>query len=116
MTDIEKKALEQAVAAAGRRMQDYAIMAEENVLRQSIVAHARAIEQHEAFKREVSDAVESFHRHNPFFSDMLERFILPKPDPLVEALKQLKMSYVDAEDFRAALAVRGLEIREKARV
>ena len=82
-------------------------------------ALCRVIEQHEAFRQEVSDAVEAAKRtyggHRQAF-DQLDRFIVPKPDPLVEALKQLKMSYVDAEDFRAALAARGLEIREKARV
>lgn len=85
MTDIEKKALEQAVAAAGRRMQDYAIMAEENVLRQSIEAHARAIEQHEAFKREVSDAIDS-SALTPETEAHLSRFIIAKPDPLVEVI------------------------------
>ena len=119
MTDIEKKALEQAVAAAGRRMQDYAIMAEENVLRQSIVAHARAIEQHEAFKREVSDAIDSSVL-TPETEAHLSRFIIAKPvDPLVEVIndaddmvrKPDAPSY--AEAIRAALAARGLEIREK---
>lgn len=126
MTDIEKKALEQAVAAAGRRMQDYAIMAEENVLRQSIVAHARAIEQHEAFKREVSDAVEAVfagYHDAPIpwvvMRPKLEPFIIAKPDPLVEVIndaddmvrKPDAPSY--AEAIRVALAARGLEIREK---
>ena len=87
MTDtIEQKALAQAVAAAGRRMQDYAIMAEENVLRQSIEAHARAIEQHEAFRQEVSDALE---KRGFYIDDRdLGRFIIAKPDPLVEVLDE----------------------------
>lgn len=87
MTDTtEQKALAQAVAAAGRRMQDYAIMAEENVLRQSIEAHARAIEQHEAFRQEVSDALE---KRGFYIDDRdLGRFIIAKPDPLVEALDE----------------------------
>ena len=120
MTDIEKKALEQAVAAAGRRMQDYAIMAEENVLRQSIVAHARAIEQHEAFRQEVSDAITGFDEYGTEAAwERLSRFIIAKPDPLVEVIndaddmvrKPDAPSY--AEAIRAALAARGLEIREK---
>ena len=94
MTDtIEQKALAQAVAAAGRRMQDYAIMAEENVLRQSIEAHARAIEQHEAFRQEVSDAVEQYWASlsGAFVAKpppYMARFIIAKPDPLVEALDE----------------------------
>lgn len=86
MTDtIEQKALAQAVAAAGRRMQDYAIMAEENVLRQSIEAHARAIEQHEAFRQEVSDAVVAAKAYYEVPMYDLSAFIIAKPDPLVEA-------------------------------
>jgi hypothetical protein len=58
-------------------------------------AEERAIEQHEAYKQEVSDAVEMIS--NTSVSDnvwrswvecILEKFILPKPtvDPLIEAL------------------------------
>ena len=36
-----------------------------------------------------------------------------KPDPLVEVLKDFGGFMPDAEDFRAALDARGLEIREK---
>jgi len=116
MTKTEKKALEQAVAAAGRRMQDYAIMAEENVLRQSIEAHARAIEQHEAFRQEVSDAVEElavcvYDDSSSIVRRYMGRFIIAKPDPLVEAL--IKGGIVNhsaaemAADLRAAIEARG---------
>ena len=120
MTDIEKKALEQAVAAAGRRMQDYAIMAEENVLRQSIVAHARAIEQHEAFRQEVSDAITGFDEYGTEAAwERLSRFIIAKPDPLVEVLQEIsgEGGYDNFEHYayrlRSALEARDLEIREK---
>ncbi len=104
MTDIEQKALAQAVEAAGRRMQDYNIMAEENVLRQSIEAHARAIEQHEAFRQEVSDAVEGYASMvgldpKRYFA----RFIIAKPDPLVEALKNAGLSELAIEQIKAAI-------------
>jgi len=117
MNDIDPKALEHACQCAGRSVHHLDRMALDLPLRASIVAHARAIEQHEAFRQEVSAMLideygEEFCRGHSRFA----RFILAEPDPLVEALKQLKMSYVDAEDFRAALAVRGLEIREKDRV
>lgn len=44
-----------------------------------------AIEQHEQFKREVSDAIIDCGAER-----YLGRFILPKPDPLVEAIDDLK--------------------------
>ena len=125
MTETENKALAQAVAAAGRRMQDYAIMAEENVLRQSIEAHARAIEQHEAFRQDVSDAVKEWHSGHGDDERVyanLTRFIIPKTDPLVEVIADYKRTkgtgeYATNKDMadalRAALAARGLEIREK---
>ena len=93
-------------------------MAEENILRRSIEAHARVIAEFEAFKREVSDAVEDYYgeyrrdRMHP----LLNRFIIPEPvDPLVECFSEAltgtaanAASYRDvAQDFRAALAKRG---------
>ena len=121
MTETEKKALEQAVAAAGRRMQDYAIMAEENVLRQSIVAHARAIEQHEAFKREVSEFALGVKGYMASVKAMAwqsdcDEFIIPKLDPLVEAMRDacgaqgIATKHTPGEltkHFRTALAARG---------
>lgn len=108
--DIEKKALELAVEAAGRRMQDYNIMSEENVLRQSIEAHARAIEQHEAFRREVSDAIKG--QFIGGIPDKVARFITPQPDPLVEAWIEATGNTVGMEPLNAALAARGLKIVE----
>lgn len=70
----------------------------------------------EAFRREVSDAVEEAHRMRN--TSNLTRFIIAKPDPLVEAMSEA-MCGVPGEDYtqpakdlRAALAARGLEIRE----
>ena len=123
MPTIEERALETAVEAVGRRMQDYRVMAEENILRRSIEAHARVIAEFEAFKREVSDAVNGFARYctvtdTPFPTD-LSRFILPAPvDPLVEAVKDCGYATLDAiekefaDDLRAALAKRGLKLVE----
>jgi hypothetical protein len=116
MTEIERKALELAVEAAGRRMQDYNIMSEENVLRQSIEAHARAIEQHEAFRQEVSDAVEEWsagHGDDEQVYKNLTRFIIPQPDPLAEAWIEATGNTVGMEPLNAALATRGLEIVKK---
>ena len=84
MTDIEKKSLEHACQCAGRSVHHFDRMALDLPLRASIVAHARAIEQHEAFKREVSDAIDSSVL-TPETEAHLSRFIIAKPDPLVDA-------------------------------
>lgn len=83
-------------------------------------ALCRAIEQQEAFRQEVSDAVEGFYNDNPYeiscYCDDLKRFIIAKPDPLVEAIREMALTDAtpeDADRLRAALATRGLEIREK---
>ena len=113
MTDIDPKALEHACQCAGRSVHHFDRMALDLPLRASIIAHARAIEQHEAFKREVSDAVEGFYRDNPYeipcYCDDLKRFIIPKPDPLVEAMQDWwdTDGYASIETFRAAIEARG---------
>jgi hypothetical protein len=122
MTEIEKKALalvneverEEGEKELTRRIMRGLIMDE---------ALCRAIEQHEAFKQEVSDAVFAYYGsyHNAS-GEPLERFIISKPksDPLVEVLNSLwgdSSSHFDDPEagqlFRAALDARGLEIREK---
>ena len=81
-------------------------------------ALCRAIEQHEAFKREVSDEIAKLGCWPDTVN--LQRFILPKPkpDPLVEAWldafpgNHREDSVEECEKIRAALAKRGLEVRE----
>lgn len=82
-------------------------------------ALCRAIERHESFRQEVSDAVVNHLREYLVVEDgryELSRFIITKPDPLVDALAEL--NYFDpnnsAKNLYAALAKRGLEIREKS--
>ena len=81
-------------------------------------ALCRAIEQHEAFKREVSDAVEEIAKvwgtADPAWG-YLRRFIIAKPDHIRGAALDIGVSWGpnDSDSFRAALAARGLEIREK---
>lgn len=80
-----------------------------------------AIEQHEAFRQEVSDVCEGLlactNANKRYGASLvLNRFIIAKPDPLVEALQEWGGSgkgAVDAAALRAVLAARGLEIREK---
>ena len=91
-------------------------------------ALCRAFEQHEAFRQEVSDAVElSIDRsgHDGLraghINEYLGRFIIPapKPDPLVKALTEINgeggFDNFDhyAHNLRAALDALGFEIREK---
>ena len=89
-------------------------------------ALCRAIEQHEAFRQEVSDAVVEYFGPKDLdvilAGHLLERFIIPapKPDPLIEVLRSVggdDRDYCDypvyANAIRAALEARGLEIREK---
>jgi hypothetical protein len=84
-------------------------------------ALCRAIEQHEAFKQEVSHVVSHYwdvcrKDRYPTYGP-LQQFIIPtpKPDPLAEMLEKDFGGYMpDADDFRAALDARGLEIRTKA--
>ena len=120
MNDIEQKALALIAPGAG---------CEVNFENISILARAftSAIEQHEAFRQEVSDAVElSIDRsgHDGLraghINEYLGRFIIPapKPDPLVDVMKDLSWDEETAAedwatDLRSALEARGLEIREK---
>ena len=112
MTETEKKAL----ALVNEVRAEYPLVSSEVA---SNLALCRAIEQHEAFKREVSDAIQSCML-GPVAEERLSPFIIAKPvDPLVEVIndaddmvrKPDAPSY--AEAIRAALAARGLEIREK---
>jgi hypothetical protein len=80
---------------------------------------ARAEAQHEAFRQEVSDAVEAYlNPNNRIYSRTLHKFIIPapKPDPLVEAFDAVwpGIDRTMVKAIRAALEARGLEIRSKS--
>lgn len=83
----------------------------------AIEALCRAIEQHEAFRQEVSDAVVEYTRGA--HPQNLGQFIIPKPkpDPLMAMAEGMGYYGNDAEDLaeeiRAALDALGFEIREK---
>jgi hypothetical protein len=84
----------------------------------------QAIEHHEAFKKEVSDAVKELingrgpHIDIVIILEFLDRFII-NSDPLADILCKLELSgnrddgEYDARWIRAELEERGLEIREK---
>ena len=118
MTETEKKALALVKAAvSAEQVRILPTYVDKAVLSEALFL---AIEQHEAFRQEVSDAVEAVfagYHDAPIpwvvMRGMLEPFILPKPDPLVEALNEALLSEQDmgaqelADNFRAALAKRG---------
>jgi hypothetical protein len=116
MTDIEQKALALVNEVAG--IGCYALCDAHPI--NLIEALCRAIEQHEAFRQEVSDAVQAYS--NAYSSDeaawaTLKAFIIPKPkpDPLVEVVKGVTWydNEITAKEIRAALDAAGFEIREK---
>jgi hypothetical protein len=82
----------------------------------------RVIEQHEAFKQEVSDVMMYIRALYPSLPRNFDRFIIPKPkpDPLVAAVYEVDTgpAWDSPEDYcnkiRAALEARGLEIRSKS--
>ena len=116
MTNIKQKALElvNEVRAEGRL--GYTTLYEQGN-DYAFKALCRAIEQHEAFRQAVSDAVEEYFdcEQNGSRSMLevaetrLQRFIIAKPDPLVEVLCDMGYSKNPevANDFRSVLAKRG---------
>ena len=108
LINIDPKALEHACQCAGRAVHHFDRMALDLPLRASIIAHARAIEQHEAFRQEVSDAIDSSVL-TPEMEAHLSRFIIAKPDPLAEVMQDWwdTDGYANIETFRAAIKARG---------
>jgi hypothetical protein len=115
MTDIRKKArvLLNAAREAHVNPDDYLI---------GQTAVCLAIEQHEAFKQEVSDAVTALL--DRFLGDglsqgvingHLHQFIIraDKPDALVDVWGDLFIKSYNLDQFCNALEARGLEIRSK---
>jgi hypothetical protein len=117
MTDIEKKALallDEMAAKHNRFPRAY------TRLERGYTAHealCRAIEQHEAFKQEVSDVMTYIRALYPTLPRNFDRFIIPKPkpDPIAEAWIEATGNTVGMEPLNAALEARGLEIREKSK-
>jgi hypothetical protein len=78
------------------------------------------IQQHEAFKQEVSKAMTYTKALYPTLPTDYDRFIIPKSDPLAEVLEAIggdDAGYCDYNIYaalvRAGLEARGLEIRGK---
>jgi hypothetical protein len=120
MTDIEAKAL----ALVNEVSNERAIPKWTTFYRKEngfVEALCRAIEQHEAFKQEVSDAAKVYNEAAaPMGWEGFDQFIIPKPDPLIEVLRSVggdDRDYCDygiyVKEIRAALDALGFEIREK---
>ena len=126
MTDIEQKALalvNEVQADWNYQLGSLAFNRDRDAFCEAL---CRAIEQHEAFRQEVSDAVSKAIR---FCKDgrpasaagAIGAFVIPapKPDPLVEIIGEINDGpYVEtraeyADRIRAALDKLGFEIREK---
>ena len=115
MTDIEQKAL--ALAIEVREDAKMRLCPDPTLLFGNWEALCRAIEQHEAFKQEVSGVMTYIKALYPTLPRNFYRFIIPKPkpDPLVEVVKGVTWydNEITAKEIRAALEARGLEIRSK---
>lgn len=121
MTNIEQKAL--ALAREVSPDDKNRVCKEPTVYFALWEALCRAIERHEAFRLEVSDAVEKLLswptiRSQGVIVDSVAAFIIAKPDPLVDAMNDSldrlgAFEKDEADRLRAALAKRGLEIRER---
>ena len=81
-------------------------------------ARAADREQHEAFRQEVSDAVEEWHgrwvgvgESHSYFMSLFSRFIIARPvDPLVEAWIEATGNTVGMEPLNEAIKKRGGKI------
>jgi hypothetical protein len=114
MTDIEQKARDMVLEV----LRESELPREPApITREYWKALCRAIEQHEAFRQEVSDVMTYIKALYPTLPRNFNRFIIPaaKPDPLVEVVKEVTWyDYeITVKELRAALDARGLEIREK---
>jgi hypothetical protein len=129
MTDIEQKALALVNEVSDNKHTDARSIHEVYSAVALSTALCRAIEQHEAFKQEVSDAVTALL--DRFLGDglsqgvingHLHQFIVRKPDPLVEVIKAMRdepTPYVNSEVYanriRKKLDALGFEIRDKSK-
>ena len=122
MTETERKALE-LVNEVSDGFHDVTSIYDIHTAKTLRSALCRAIEQHDAFRQEVSDAVVATYNNgcsqHPYVSprdymDGLQRFIIAKPDPLVEVMNEMGFGWskTASEELRAALAARGLKIVE----
>lgn len=113
MTDIETKALA-LVNEVADGFHDVASIYDIHTAKALRSALCRAVEQHEAFRQDVSDALRGWGVVEDGME--LSRFIIAKPDPLVEVFKEVDTGngWDDEHDYadqiRAAIKKRGGKI------
>ena len=113
MSDIEKKAL--ALAIETRVDDRYRLCPDPALTFGLWEALCRAIEQHEAFKREVSDAAVEYNEHGAQSGWLgFDHFIITEADEVtaglalaVEETLELVIGDEDARRLRAAIEARG---------
>lgn len=126
MTDIYQKAQALLLKAQGEYPNCDPYTAAVLVLERAIEAHEATEQKLHDFRQEVSDAIRAdvdyqiANKAIPQYRSNIVRFYstAPKPDPLVDVMKDLSWDEETAAedwatDLRAALEARGLEIREK---
>lgn len=114
MTEIEKQALALLNEGSDEWYQSYT----ETNVHTLFGALCEALERHEAFKREVSDAVTDWKRRCGFTHETrFDRFILPKPDPVLDGLALVVEDVLgtvigdaEAAKLREALEARGVKV------
>lgn len=107
MTDIETEARRRLNEIADERVQSRWHDNQNRANAPTIETICRILEEFEAYKREVSEAIES-SALTPQTEAHLARFILPKPvDPVVEAWIEATGNTVGMEPLNEALAKRG---------
>ena len=106
MTDIEQKAL--ALLNEVRDERGFRLNVEMQREDMAQEALCRALEQHEAFRKEVSDVAEACQTYTAasFIKGQLNRFIIAKPDPLVDLCYSMGLK-VTGHELRAAIEARG---------
>ena len=99
MTEIEQKAL--ALAIEVREDARMRLCPDPTLIFGNWEALCRAIEQHDAFRQEVSTEMLEYSKWCKSvglqFPLLLERFIIAKPDPLAECLLELDLSEDEQE-------------------
>lgn len=106
MTEIERKALALVNEVRTERNQDlWRDVGDRKGYGMVLEALCRAIEQHEAFRREVSDAVLDFKSCYAGYKHvtMFDRFIIPKPVDPVENVMRLVRAVANVHVIEAAI-------------
>ena len=115
MTDIEQKARDMVLEV----LRESELPREPTpITREYWKALCRAIEQHEAFKQEVSDVMTYIKALYPTLPRNFNRFIIPKPkpDPLAGASESTGVYDADVKDLSEEIRAAAKHLAEEMRV